>query len=113
MPSKVPDVPIYRGDTIAFPPLRFLASVGGSVLNLSAWTWKAQWRKEPNSKAALNLVVDATSAVSGWIYVTAPASVTALMEVSGFWDLQGTLNGVVETKVFGKTVLTQDVTRDG
>lgn len=111
MPAPIPTpVPVYRGDDCDFPPLHFHLA-DGTDIDLSASTWTAQWRRYPNDKTFLPLSVDASLAAQGWIYISAPASVTAKMPSDGVWDLQGTTAGKTHTSVYGSTILTKDVTR--
>lgn len=113
MPTKITDISIYRGDTVDFPTLRFREDgTDGAYLDLSSWTWSAQWRKFPDAASFLSLEVDSSSSNEGWIFVTAPSDVTSQMHSNGVWDLQGTHDGITETKVYGNTILTPDVTRD-
>lgn len=111
LPVQVPDVAIYAGDTVEFPQYSFQGENEES-LNLSGYTWRAQWRAAAVSKTAIELEVDDTDAAEGILRVRASSANTAAMNSSGVWDLQATDGDTVTTWLRGKTVLTRDVTRD-
>jgi len=110
MPTQVPAVDIYAGDTVQFPTYTFVDDQG-EARNLSTYTFTAKWRAHAAASEAIDLTVDQTNKATGVVGVSASATQTRDMAGSGVWDLQGTVGAVVETFVYGPTVWTQDVTR--
>lgn len=108
-PPNVGDVSIYAGDTVVFPAYRFRGS-GGEPLDLSDWTWRAQWRKDRKSQTAVTLVVDDSQSGEGLIQISVPSSTSSNLG-SGVWDLEGTNGSTVKTWAQGTTTFTTDVTR--
>jgi hypothetical protein len=113
-PQEVPVVEVYAGDTTSFNGYTF-KTAGNVARDLVAegWgTWRAQWREEPESAVAIDLIVDATDAATGTIRVSATAALTATMPRDGYWDLQA-LRGASEVRTFvwGATRFMNDVTR--
>ena len=102
---------IYAGDTHTFNPIRFLD--GLTPQNLSTWgSWLAQWRPTPESAAApIVLTVNSSESNIGVIRVSATGAQTTAMAGPGFWDLQATRDGVVQTWLRGRTNWLQDVSR--
>jgi hypothetical protein len=109
-PFVAPTVTVYAGDSLVFPVYQICDSEEDPI-DLSAWTWKAQWRKTPTSSAAIELAVDSSESSSGIFKITATPQQTNDMGTSGVWDLQGTLGALVETWIRGETAYTKDVTR--
>jgi hypothetical protein len=109
-PFEVPSVAVYAGDSLEFPTYQVLDSDKVAV-DLSSWTWRAQWRRNPMSSTFIELTIDDSDAADGKIYISATPEQTTEMGSSGVWDLQGTKAGEVETWLRGPTVYTQDVTR--
>ena len=111
-PSRVPPVQIYEGDDIDWPTYTFTEN--GLPIDLSSYTWAAQWRVTPDATDSITLTLDTGELALGKIGVSATASQTAQMTAqNGVWDLQSTKAGVVRTWVFGATVSQKDVTRLG
>lgn len=107
-PTLVPPVAIYEGDTCVFPSYQFLT--GSTPVNMSAWTWTCQWRRARGDAFAVNLTVDASSATTGFIYISASPVQTAAMYSAGVWDLQGVRGSEVKTWLMGTTTFSTDVT---
>lgn len=111
-PSRVPPVQVYEGDTLVFPTYTF--AEGGVAIDLSSYTWAAQWRVTADATDSITLTLDLSQQVAGKITPSATALQTAQMtSENGVWDLQSTKAGVVRTWVYGPTVSTKDVTRLG
>ena len=111
-PSRVPPVAIYEGDDTDWPVYTF--SEAGVPLDLSTYTWAAQWRTSPDATESVTLTLDLTEQAVGKIGVSANASQTATMvATNGVWDLQSTKAGIVRTWIYGATTSTKDVTRLG
>ena len=111
MATQISNQHIYAGDTTFFHPVRFMD--GLTPQNLSTWgPWLAHWRPSPESAAApIVLTVDSSESNVGVIRVSATGAQTAAMGGPGWWDLQATRDGVVQTWVLGRTNWTQDVSR--
>lgn len=110
-PTRVPPVTIYKGDTTTFPTYEF--SEGGVAIDLSTYTWAAQWRTTAEATDSITLALDLSGQVAGKITPSATATQTETMTTTGVWDLQSTKAGVVRTWVFGSTTCQKDVTRLG
>lgn len=110
MPTEVPDVEIYAGDTVQFPTYTFIDDAE-DPRDLSAYTFTAKWRSNTAATDPLDLTVDATDKATGLIIVTASAAQTRTMGGPGVWDLQGTVGAIVTTFVYGATTWVEDVTR--
>jgi len=111
-PFIVPDVPVYAGDTLTFPPYTFTED--GVVIDLVAegWgSWQSKWRVTPDAATAITLTVDDSAADEGVIQITATGTQATEMAQSGVFDLQATNSGVVRTWVRGNTSWQNDVTR--
>lgn len=110
MPITVPVVSVYGGDDLTFPTY-IIEDPDGTPVDLSSWTWTAQWRQYATSTTAVTLDVDDTDADVGEIIISATAAQTRDMRGSGVWDLQGVLSGTTKTWLVGKTTYVEDVTR--
>lgn len=110
LPASVPDVPIYAGDTVDFPPYTF-QDENDDPLDVSGYSWSAQWRAYPTAKTSIELAVDDTDAATGTVRVSASSEQTSSMTGNGVWDLQAIDGDRVTTWVRGVTVFTKDVTR--
>ena len=85
---------------------------GVTPMNLSGWTWSAQWRPSHASSTVVAFTVDASEASTGQLVLTMTGEQTAAMLVDGVFDLQGTKAGAQPwTPVWGRTVWQPDVTR--
>jgi len=114
-PVELPSVECWSGDTTILGAVTlYEGPVTDNVrVQLGGWTdWKAQWRPKKISKRAVDLNVEVNS-VQGTVIVTAPATATDQMGVSGVWDVQATKEDGSETRTWfwGKTKWTLDVTR--
>lgn len=110
MPTTVPDVDVYAGDTLEFPTYT-ITDDADAPLNLSGWTFTAMWRPHPSSETVLPLTVDASSAATGVLRISATAIQTRTMARSGVWDLEGVQGSTVRTFLTGATKYVQDVSR--
>lgn len=108
-PAEVPIVFVYAGDDATIGTYTFLEN--GVATDLSAWTFRAHWRRTLDAPTAEELVVDDSLAATGTLTVTAPAAVTRDMDGNGYWDLEGELGGQIRTFVYGRTKYREDVTR--
>lgn len=109
-PSRVPPVAIYEGDDLVWPTYTFTEA--GVPINLSSYTWAAQWRVTADAAESITLALDLSQQAVGKITPSATAAQTAQMvATNGVWDLQSTKAGVVRTWVYGQTTSTKDVTR--
>ncbi len=109
MPVASPPTPVYAGDTLTIE-YRFRDDTDTPV-DLTAWTFTAQWRAAPSEATSVPFTVDQTNRSTGVIVLTMSATQTAAMGRSGVFDLQGVNGSVVRTFVSGSTVYTPDVTR--
>ena len=109
-PTLVPAVLVYAGDTITFPTYTITDSAGTPV-DLSAWTWRAQWRYVATADVAVELDVDDSQAADGIIKISADSTDSRAMGRDGVWDLQGTQGSTVQTWIYGPTEWVEDVTR--
>lgn len=109
-PLKVPNVKVYGGDTVVFPTYTLLEA-DGTPVDLTGWVFTASWRRTPRSSVSIPLLVEIADPTSGLIKITASSSNTVAMGASGVWDVQGMLDGVTRTVVYGKTEYIRDVTR--
>jgi hypothetical protein len=112
-PVQVPVVPIYAGDSVAFPVYTVKTAEGAAIdLVADGWSdWRAQWRPQADAQDSIELTVDASRANEGMILIRVAAEDTANMGGAGVWDLQATRAGLVRTWLRGKTKWTRDVTR--
>ena len=100
---------IYRGDTFA-QTFRFLDD--GVAEDFTGTTFLAQVREFPNAPTASNFTVTISDPPDGTITLTMADTVTtALPHRGGSWDLSGTKDGVVQTRMYGSITLQEDVTR--
>lgn len=111
-------VPVYAGDGLRIelgfdePVDPDDATAGVAPMNLSGWTWSAQWRTSHSSGSAVSFVVDSSDAATGQLVLTLTGQQTAAMFADGVFDLQGTKPGAQPwTPVWGRTVWQPDVTR--
>jgi hypothetical protein len=104
------DLALYDGDGHV---LEYEIVDGSSVaLNVSAYTWTAQWRVSRSAVAKVDLEVDVSDAATGIIRVEWTAAIMAAIGSKGVWDLQGQLpSSDPLTPVTGKVAKTKDVTR--
>lgn len=108
------NITAYRGDTKEWT-LTFTDDDDAPV-DMSGKTWLAQIRAtldEPDSVIA-TFTVDTTSAATGVLGLTLPATQSALLvtvkgKATYYWDLQATESGVVKTWLAGKVTVTGDV----
>jgi len=68
-PTVVPTVYIYAGDTCVFPTYTFLTDT--VPVDLSDYTWTAQWRLSRDSAESIALTVDDSGAAVGEINILA------------------------------------------
>jgi hypothetical protein len=109
-PFVAPPVTVYAGDTLIFPVYQICDSEEVPV-DLSAWTWRAHWRKSPTSSDFIELNVDSSDSATGIFRLSATPEQTTAMNGDGVWDLEGTQGLVVDTPLAGSTVFRKDVTR--
>jgi hypothetical protein len=109
-PTRVPVVTIYEGNDVKFPLYSFLDE-NEVEIDLSDWTWAAQWRTRPTNDEFLPLIVDSTEAELGTLSVTATGATTESMKTSGYWDLTGEFGNLTMTLVYGRTEYIRNVTR--
>lgn len=108
-PTIIRSVDIYSGDSCFFPSLTF--KTNNVPVDLSSWTFTAQWRSSREDATAMALNVDASGSATGVIVVSATPEQTAAMGGRGVWDLQGIRGSEVRTFVTGATTYSRDVTR--
>jgi len=108
-PAEVPVVLVYAGDDATIGTYTFTEN--GTPMDLSAWTFRAEWRGSLTSSTAETLDVDTSLAATGTLVVSADAAVTRAMGANGYWDLEGELAGEIRTFVYGRTKYREDVTR--
>ena len=109
-PIKVPPVTVYAGNDVVFPEYMFLDGTGSGV-DLSDWSWQAQWRPNRYSDRVIELSVDVSDSVNGKIVVSATDSDTVSMKTKGVWDLTGVLIDETKTLIYGETRYVNRVTR--
>jgi hypothetical protein len=112
-PATVSDIPIYAGDSV-YLEYRFRTEPepAGDPVDLSAWTFSAQWRKNRSDEEFVAFTVDQSDKANGVIILTMTSGQAQSLGSDGFMDLRG-INGPIErTFLQGRTVWTQDVTRD-
>ncbi len=112
-PVFVTPVSVYGGDNLRLE-YRFKTGTGANDpgVDLSAWTFTAQWRPNRNSDAAIDFTVDQSNKDEGIIVLTMSGADTEAMGAGGIFDLHGVNGSEVRTFLQGKTTWTQDVTRD-
>jgi hypothetical protein len=102
------DLEIVRGDTFRHP-LAFTS--GGSALNVSTSTWRAQLRT-PSGELAATFAVDTSGAASGAVVLELePAETSTLAPGKHVWDLEQITAGDTKTVLGGSVVVLADVTR--
>ena len=100
---------IYRGDTFE---LTFTFLTDGEPENLAGTTFTAQVREYPNAPVAANFTVT-TDDTLGTVTIAMTGTITATIpRRGGSWDLSGTKDGVVETRIYGSVTLQEDVTHE-
>lgn len=104
---------IYAGDDF-YQKFDFRNAGDQSPMNLSGWTFRAQWRATPNAETAVNFGIDSTDKATGTIVLTLTAAQTREIGQDGVWDLQGTetSGGRIRTWLRGTVTWREDVTRD-
>jgi hypothetical protein len=121
LPGKF-DIEAYRGDTKEWTATFADDATPPAPVDMSAWSWLAQIRATQDEPATVvaTMTVDATSAATGTLVITLPATEAAKLvtgDAAGFdpgkatyyWDLQGTDGAVVKTWLAGKVKVTGDV----
>lgn len=108
LPEDVPNLQWYAGDTYTFPSFTFEES--GVPIDLTSYTWAAQWRATPTSTTAVDIALDITQLAVGKITPSVTAEQSETMVGAGVWDLQSTKAGVVKTWIRGNTSVRKDVT---
>jgi hypothetical protein len=106
----VHDLELYDGDghTLEYE----IVDEDGVALNVSAYTWLAQWRSRKTATEDIDLEVDDADAATGIIRVHFTAAIMLTLGTKGVWDLQGQLLGADPiTPVGGKVTKVLDVTR--
>jgi hypothetical protein len=109
MPTIAPAVPVYAGDTLSVE-YRFRDSAGLPV-DLSVWTFTAQWRVNVAGETAIPFTVDVSGVASGVLRLSMTSAQTQSMTSSGVFDVQGIDGVTVRTFVRSATVFEGDVTR--
>jgi hypothetical protein len=113
-PAYVSPVSVYGGDSL-YLEYRFRTDIApaGDPVDLSDWTFTAQWRHERSADTAIDFTVDQSNKAGGIIILTMTGDQTESMSsANGFFDLNGVNGTQVRTFLQGKTVWVQDVTRD-
>ncbi|WP_460801497.1 hypothetical protein [Microbacterium sp. GXF6406] len=109
------DLHIYRGDDFRaefhFAGPRPNAWTDGAPINLTGWSFAAQWRSAPDSEESVDFSIDASFAASGEVAISLSESQTAALDRDGWFDLQAVKSGETRTWVHGRCLLTKDVTR--
>lgn len=105
----MPIVVVYAGDDSTIGTYTFTEN--DAPMDLSTWTFRAQWRASLGAEAEQDLIVDDALAATGTLVVSATAAVTRAMGGNGYWDLEGELAGQIRTFVYGRTKYVEDVTR--
>lgn len=105
------DLTVIRGDSFD-QTILIEDETTGMPKDLSAWTWAAQARHDPDDVEIMaTFMVDQTLAAQGELALRLLPSDTATMR-GGFWDLQGSQGpNVVTTKGGGRVIVKRDVTR--
>ena len=109
MPVEVSTVAVYGGDSLTLE-YRFKDALDAAV-DVSAYTFTAQWRSTPGGDSSVAFTVDDTDAATGIIILSMTGEQTASMRSGGYFDLQGTAGSTVRTFVKGKTTFESGVTR--
>ena len=109
MPQYLQDaLPVYSG-----APLEAASDfVAGA--NVSALTFKAQWRPRPDSAEFLDFAIDMTDAATGRIVIRLTGAQTKQMKGAGVFDVwitAGTAGAEGRPLAVGKTELTVGPTR--
>lgn len=108
MPTLAAQVTVYSGDTLT---MRFRFSNASGVIDLSAWTWRSEWKTKASIDIGIEMTVDATAAAIGILVVKATPAQTKDMAVNGIYDIQGTLaDGTVWTPLRGTTLGVKGIT---
>ena len=92
----------------------FTFTDGTSVLDVSAYTHRAQIRSKPAAIEAVDFTIDETSAATGVVTVSLTAAQTRLL-ASGVWqwDMERELDGAYPQTVLAGTLrVTPDITRE-
>jgi hypothetical protein len=109
MPTITPAVPVYAGDTLSVE-YRFRDAADLPV-DLSAWTFTAQWRATVASESTIPFTVDVGDAAAGVLRLSMTGVQTQSMTSSGVFDVQGVDGVIVRTFVRSTTNFVGDVTR--
>ena len=108
MPTLAAQVTVYSGDSLS---MRFRFSNASGVMDLSAWTWRSEWKLKASELTGIEMTVDATAAATGILVVKATPLQTKGMAVNGIYDIQGTLpDGTVWTPLRGTTLGVKGIT---
>jgi hypothetical protein len=110
-PFTVPPVNVYAGDDVS---TEYVFKENNDPLDLSDWTFTAQWRADVDASTALDLDVDDSDAAEGFVRVVISDETSAAMGQNGVWDLEGRRGNdgeEVRTFLVGRTVWRKDVTR--
>jgi hypothetical protein len=109
MPTITPAVPVYAGDTLSVE-YRFRDAADLPV-DLSAWTFTAQWRVSVASGTVIPFAVDVSGVALGVLRLSMTGVQTQSMTSSGVFDVQGVDGVTVRTFVRSATLFEGDVTR--
>jgi hypothetical protein len=112
LPLPVDAVRIYRGDTTFMGGIEVTDPNTQLPIDFTSYVFTSQWRTNPDSGVASDLIVDVSQAVQGIVNVSMDAADAATVAGDGVWDLQS-VDGDdnVETWVAGVTFFQGDVTR--
>ena len=111
-PATVGNIPIYAGDSVYLEyRFRTAPEPGGAPVDLSAWTFEAQWRRTRSAEAYVEFTVDQSDKANGVIVLTLTSAQAQSLGSDGFMDLRGVNGSEVRTFLQARTVWTQDVTR--
>ena len=109
MPTIAPPISVYAGDTLSVE-YRFRDAANLPV-NLSAWTFTAQWRATVASESVIPFTVDVSNVTTGVVRLSMSSVQTQSMTSSGVFDVQGVDGVTVRTFVRSTTNFVGDVTR--
>lgn len=109
-PPVAPDISVIGGDALFSDEYEW-ADADGVAIDLSSWVISAHWRRHPTSSEFILLTVDTSQAAAGKLKFSATPEQTVAMAGPGYWSILGTLAGVPQTFIEGKTTWRQAVTR--
>jgi len=108
MPARR-DLEFYRSDTWTHE-VRFVDG-DDNPINVSAWTFASQVRRRVSSDIIVSFNADVSAAATGVIVFSVGAPVADVEAGKYRYDVERSLNGVVQTVVEGLVVVSGDITR--